>query len=144
MKIILFFFISAITLNTCENNSSEKIDNKIRLNDIWALKAIEDEMIDISELSGFQKQTVLEIHLKEMKIYGNDGCNNMFGSIESLDEKNIVFGAVGGTKMACPNMELSSKYNSVLVETKTYKLDDLNLYFYDADGNELLKYQKVD
>jgi len=119
----------------------KNIDKKMRLNDIWALKTIDGEMIDNEKQ---QKQPVLEIHLNEMKIFGNDGCNNMFGSIESLDEKNIAFSAIGGTKMACPSMDLSSKYTSALGKTKTYKLDGLLLYFYDADGNEILKYQKVD
>lgn len=122
----------------------KNIDAKMRLNDIWALKAINGETIDTAELSGMQKQPVLEIHLNDMKIFGNDGCNNMFGSIESLDEKNIVFGAMGGTKMACPNMKLSSKYITALGNTKSYKLDGLQLYFYDADGNEILRYLKVD
>jgi heat shock protein HslJ len=116
-------------------------DEKMRINDIWALKTMNGEAIDSNN---FQKHPVLEIHLNEMKIFGNDGCNNMFGNIESFDEKNIAFGAIGGTKMACPNMELSSKYTLALGKTKTYKLDGLQLYFYDADGNEVLKYQKVD
>ncbi|HPE82982.1 MAG: DUF4377 domain-containing protein [Aequorivita sp.] len=114
-------------------------DEKMRLNDTWALKSINNEAID-SET--FQKQPILEIQLNKMKIFGNDGCNNMFGSIKSLNENNITFGALGGTKMACPNMEISSKYTSVLGKTKTYKIDDLQLYFYDADGNELLRFEK--
>ena len=114
-------------------------DEKMRLNDTWALKSINNEAID-SET--FKKQPILEIQLNKMKIFGNDGCNNMFGSIKSLNENNITFGALGGTKMACPNMEISSKYTSVLGKTKTYKIDDLQLYFYDADGNELLRFEK--
>ncbi|MCB0468045.1 MAG: DUF4377 domain-containing protein [Aequorivita sp.] len=114
-------------------------DEKMRLDDTWALKSINNEAID-SET--FQKQPILEIQLNKMKIFGNDGCNNMFGSIKSLNENNITFGALGGTKMACPNMEISSKYTSVLGKTKTYKIDDLQLYFYDADGNELLRFEK--
>jgi heat shock protein HslJ len=113
-------------------------DEKMRLHDIWALRAIDGNMIDVGN---FQKHPVLEIHLNDMKIFGNDGCNTMFGSIETLDEKTIVFGAIGGTKMACSNMELSSKYTSGLEKTKTYKLDGLQLYLYDADGNELLRYE---
>ena len=110
----------------------------MRLHDIWALRAIDGNMIDVGN---FQKHPVLEIHLNDMKIFGNDGCNTMFGSIETLDEKTIVFGAIGGTKMACSNMELSSKYTSGLEKTKTYKLDGLQLYLYDADGNELLRFE---
>ena len=114
-------------------------DEKMRLDDTWTLKSINNEAID-SET--FKKQPILEIQLNKMKIFGNDGCNNMFGSIKSLNENNITFGALGGTKMACPNMEISSKYTSVLGKTKTYKIDDLQLYFYDADGNELLRFEK--
>lgn len=122
----------------------KNIDTKLRLNDIWALKAINGEIIDTEVFSGRQKQPVLELHLNEMKFLGNDGCNNVFGDIESLDENNLTFGPIGGTKMACPNMELSSKYNSALGKTKSYKLDSLQLFLYNAEGNELLRYQKVD
>ncbi|MCB0454035.1 MAG: DUF4377 domain-containing protein [Aequorivita sp.] len=114
-------------------------DEKMRLDDTWTLKSINNEAID-SET--FKKQPILEIQLNKMKIFGNDGCNNMFGSIKSLNKNNITFGALGGTKMACPNMEISSKYTSALGKTKTYKIDDLQLYFYDADGNELLRFEK--
>ena len=113
----------------------------MRLHDIWALKAINGEAID---RDNFQKQPVLEIHLNEMKIFGNDGCNTMFGAIQELDDQNINFGAMGGTKMACPNMALSSEYTAALGKAKTYKLDGLQLFFYDAEGNEVLKFQKVD
>lgn len=116
----------------------KNLDEKMRLHDIWALRAIDGNMIDVGN---FQKHPVLEIHLNDMKIFGNDGCNTMFGSIETLYEKTIVFGAIGGTKMACSNMELSSKYTSGLEKTKTYKLDGLQLYLYDADGNELLRFE---
>ncbi|MDC8001735.1 DUF4377 domain-containing protein [Aequorivita todarodis] len=119
----------------------KNLDEKMRLHDIWALKAMNGEAIDSDN---FQKQPVLEIHLNEMKIFGNDGCNTMFGAIQELDDQNINFGAMGGTKMACPNMALSSEYTAALGKTKTYKLEGLQLYFYDADGNELLKFQKVD
>lgn len=122
----------------------KNIDEKMRLNDIWALKAIDGEMIDATELSGMQKQPVLEINIIEMKIFGNDGCNSMFGNLESLDDKNIAFGPMGGTKMACPNMEFSSKYTTALSKTKTYKLDGLQLFFCDDEGNEVLKYQKAE
>lgn len=119
----------------------KNLDEKMRLHDIWALRAIDGNMIDVGN---FQKHPVLEIHLNDMKIFGNDGCNTMFGAIQELDDQNINFGAMGGTKMACPNMKLSSKYTSALGKAKTYKLDGLQLFFYDAEGNELLKFQKID
>ncbi|HBL80583.1 MAG TPA: heat-shock protein HslJ, partial [Aequorivita sp.] len=41
-------------------------------------------------------------------------------------------------------MALSSEYTAALGKAKTYKLDGLQLFFYDAEGNEVLKFQKVD
>jgi heat shock protein HslJ len=119
-------------------------DNKLQLNDIWALETIDGETIDLKNLSGRQERPVLEIHLNKMRISGNDGCNAMFGTIAKLDEKRISFTHLGGTLMACPNMELPDKYNNALGKTKTYKRNGLNLYFYDSEGNEVLRFKKVD
>lgn len=119
----------------------KNLDTKLLLNDIWALKAIDEVEID-AQL--FNKQLVIEINIPELKFSGNDGCNSLFGSIATLDENKLSFGSIGATKMACPNMELPTKYTQALEKTKTYKLEDLSLRFFDAQGNELLRYQKVD
>ncbi len=120
------------------------LDKKMRLNDIWALKAINGEAVDLKALTARQKQPVLEIHLSELKIIGNDGCNAIFGTIETLDENNISFGSIGSTRMACPDMTLPTQYTNALEKTKQYSLKDLHLYLYDSEGNELLKFLKVD
>jgi heat shock protein HslJ len=116
-------------------------DKSLRLHDIWALVSIGGEKINLQD---FQKHPVLEINLTENRIMGNDGCNNIFGSIKTVNDNQLEFSQMGGTKMACPNMDLSGNINSGLSKTHTYKLQKLELSLMDSVGIELLKYKKVD
>jgi len=44
------------------------------------------------------------LNFDKNKVFGSDGCNRIAGTIEQIDERNLVFGAMMGTKMACPDM----------------------------------------
>jgi heat shock protein HslJ len=87
---------------------------------------------------------VLEIFVAEKRIGGTDGCNSLYGTIETLNETHITFSKIGGTRMMCPNMELPNTFNTAVAKTSTYKIEKLHLYFYNAEGDELLKFVKVD
>ncbi|OAB78151.1 DUF4377 domain-containing protein [Cochleicola gelatinilyticus] len=123
-----------------------KTDSKIaiQLHDIWALQAMNGDVVRHNQFSGRNKQPVLEIFVEEKRIGGNDGCNSIFGSIETLTDKSIRFGTLGGTKMACPNMDLSAEYNKALQQVRSYKREELSLYFYNEADKEVLRYKKVD
>lgn len=127
---------------TDSNNTEQQSMNKsTKLHDIWALVSINGEDI---ELTDFRKHPTLEINTTENRAMGNDGCNSFTGELKQVDENALIFGKLAGTKMACPNMELSSKINSALNQTKGYELNNLRLTLLDAEGKELLKYKKVD
>ena len=100
-----------------------------------------DEDLDLNDAS---KLPTLKIDVADMRVSGNDGCNNIMGSIETLTATEFKFGMLAGTKMMCQDMEVPRKLGQWLPEVHTYKLTALKLYFYDADGNELLTYKKVD
>lgn len=122
----------------------KKADPAMRLHDIWALKEINGKALTPEQLEGRNKRPMLEIFIAEKRFGGNDGCNNLFGTIINVDESIIRFGMMGGTKMACPDMNLSSEYTQALQATTAYSIKNLELIFYDAQRNELLRFQKVD
>ena len=113
------------------------------LDDIWQVESINGEKIEVPEIADEDHELVLDIDLIEMKILGYDGCNNFHGTIETFENNAISLKLTGATKMMCPNMELPSNYKLALEKTKTYKIDGVQLYFYDVDGNELLKYKNA-
>lgn len=118
----------------------EKPPINVSLNDIWALEAIQQQELMLNDL----QRPVLEIHLKDSMLMGNDGCNGYFSSINELDYQNIVLGTVGSTKKMCADMSIPDNFHKNLHKIVSYKLHNLQLRFFDADGAELLVFRKVD
>ncbi|MDB9881802.1 META domain-containing protein [Bacteroidia bacterium] len=136
--IFLLIILSACNVN--KNNNTTSIDLNA-LHDIWALTALNGESFDRSST---RKHPTLEIHVADRKYMGNDGCNSIFGSIEKLTPDAIKFGMMAGTKMMCPNKQVSNDYAAALQAAASFKRKELNLYFFDNAGNEVLVYKKVD
>lgn len=129
-------------IRVLEKNKSKEF----LLDDIWTVKSINGEMIEIlkTENDNENHELVLAIDLLEMKILGYDGCNNFFGSIETPEQNVIDFKILGATKMVCPDMEIPLSYKNALMKTHTFKLTDDSLYFYDVGENQVLKFQKAE
>ncbi len=122
----------------------KKQEPTFRLHDIWALLAINNKDISSETKQKPNKQPSLEIFVAEKRIGGTDGCNSLFGSIETLTETQLSFSKMGSTKMMCPNMEIPDAFNKAMSATSTYKIEKSHLYFYNAEGDEVLQFVKVD
>jgi heat shock protein HslJ len=70
------------------------------------------------------------------KIMGNGGCNK-FSAPFTLDGTNLSFGNAMSTKMACPNLELESKFMSALSQVKSIKKVGSNFQLRDGAGKVL-------
>lgn len=150
MKIVVYAFL-IIQLYACGNSSElaeEKnpteapngVAKKILINDIWVAETILGERFEPND----EKMPQLEILIKENRFGGNDGCNTIGGSLKKLDNENLLFGLVLGTKMACPDMEVPRQFNLAIAETRTYKIEKLRLYLFDKEDKELMVLKKVD
>lgn len=116
----------------------KKQDPKLAIHDIWVNTHINGNEIDTKDAPN------LEINTTEMKIFGNNGCNSYNGQIKTLNSKAIEFKAIATTLMMCFDMTVPDNYDKALAETASYKKDGLTLLFYDKDGNEILRFKKVD
>jgi heat shock protein HslJ len=121
------------------NVVSKKPDPKIRLNDIWVATHINNSALDRSK-----KLPQIEMSLKKMQLMGTDGCNSIRCEINDLSENSISFGAMMGTKKMCSNMEVPNQFNNALAIVTSYNFKDLELSLYDQEGQEVLKFLKVD
>lgn len=110
-----------------------------RLHDIWLTATI-----DTNPINRMVMAPRLEIDLTEMKIFGNDGCNEFNGTIVNAASSSIKFGQISSTRKMCENMEITNKFNAALTKVATYKLDGLNLFLMDSDGKEVLSLIKGD
>lgn len=74
------------------------------------------------------------------KLTGNTGCNQMFGSFTTKQNK-INFKEIGATKMFCEGVK-ENEYLSLLNEVDSYKITQNQLTFSNKEGKEILKYSK--
>lgn len=113
--------------------------NDLRLNDIWGVVKLGgnplNKMVEVPRL---------EINLKEMKIMGNNGCNEYTGEIADLNDNKISFSKIITTQKMCLKMEVSNQFDEALLKTKSYKLEGTLLTFYDENNNELITFLKAD
>jgi heat shock protein HslJ len=116
-----------------------KTDNKVRIHDIWSAVRIGgypiNRMVNVPRL---------EINTRDMKIYGNDGCNEYFGSILELTDNHMSIGAVGSTRKMCPEMETPQRYIGALSTVESYVFDKDILILRDGEGKEVLAFIKSD
>lgn len=56
------------------------------------------------------------------KVYGYSGCNRIMGSVDvNAKAGTIDLGALGSTRMACPDMTMEQNVMSALAQVKSYK-----------------------
>lgn len=116
-----------------------KTDNRTKIHDIWSAVRIEG-----SPINSMVPVPRLEINTTEMKIYGNNGCNDYFGTLTNLTENSISFGKIGSTRKMCPEMEVPKRYDAALLKTRTFRFDGRALIFSDEEGEEILTFMKTD
>jgi heat shock protein HslJ len=122
------------------NIVSKRRDMTYRLNDIWVVTHMMNKKLDKTSL----RLPQLEFSLKNKKVIGTDGCNNVRGSIRLITDTELEFGPMMGTKKLCPQMDIPNTFNTIITEVRTYKLDGLNLLCFDKNNKEIMRCLKVD
>jgi len=118
---------------------SKEVDEILRINDIWLLEAMSE-----ANIAKGMKSMILEIHIADNRVLGNAFCNRFFGSIDKLTNREIKFGRIGSTRMACKDIALESDYLKLLENVSKYRIENNKLILFDTLGKEILRYKKVD
>ncbi len=140
-KLILVITLISFSVLACKTNKKDKAikieESQDLENRVWQLLSLVNENETI-KAKQFQRIPEINFSVSEMKISGNDGCNRMFGKIESIESNRISFGSIGGTKKYCPQtMQLTKAFLKALKLTYNYKISENKLSFFN-ENNELL------
>jgi heat shock protein HslJ len=144
MKSLFLFIYCTLTLISCNTNKNISESDFAHLQDIWAITSLSQNGLAVEADFSQGNRPVMELNITEMKMYGHDGCNDIFGPIKTLDSSSISFGNIAGTKMLCPNMTLPNAYIKALHQVKFYERKELVLTFFDEQHKETLRFRKVD
>jgi heat shock protein HslJ len=85
--------------------------------------------LDGTPIGATNKEPHMILQPAENRVSGNGGCNSFFGTFEHPAFSRIKFSAIGSTKMACPNMEVETRFFQALEQANNYtiKEDTLSL-----------------
>lgn len=141
LVLISFFTLISSFMVGCASTQSNQLDASYRLHDIWAL----EQVAGVSVKPGnYRQQPTMEINITEMRVMGNDGCNNYSGQVKTADDSHLVFGPLAGTRKFCPDMEIPDLLGSALANVQQYQIENLRLHLLDANSEELMVFRKVD
>ena len=119
--------------------STKEAGVDVRLHDIWALESINGE--EFIRKNQTNNHPLIEIYLKEERLHGNAGCNNINGKVD-VDGNNISFSNIITTEMACPG-DLEQRFLAALESIDNYKIEKLRLLLYEGE-KERLVFRKID
>ena len=93
----------------------------------WALLELNGKPITVR---ANDKAPYLELNSEKGSAYGFGGCNRFFGSYEATD-RSLKFGAMGATRMACPEgIHQEQELFTVLGSTTRYEIHGSKLLLF--------------
>lgn len=127
-----------VTLQSCSTqNPNNPQTFNLELSGSYTLEYINEVNID----EGFpNKRPTLTLESVSKKLTGNTGCNQMFGSF-TTEQNKISFSGLGMTKMFCEGVS-ESAYTKNLEQVASYRFDNDKLSFFDDKGKELLRFTR--
>jgi heat shock protein HslJ len=139
MKTIqLFILLISTLLFSCSSKETEKID-VMRLHDIWALISIKGEKIELHQ--DLKNLPMIEIYVKDERVYGNTSCNSFNGKVY-IDGNKISFFNIITTEMACPG-NLEQRFLSAIESIDNYKIEKMRLFLFKEEA-ETMVFRKID
>ena len=116
-------------------------DADIRLHNIWVVEMVNGvKLIPGDYANGLP---VLELFVKEQRVGGNDGCNQIGGTFTAT-ASTISFSHLTGTKMACPGKENGVQIGKML-SGKTYQyIFEKNHLILKQENREVLVLKNID
>lgn len=136
MKWLTLLFV----ICSCTPMKSQLAKSQSSIHDIYVLIEAHGQIVK----GKINKQSTLEINLTDMKIMGNDGCNDFSGKIarHTPSEQRLEFAELIATEMYCD--EVSNKVGNSFYNVKKYQREGMILKLLSEDDKVLLTYEKVD
>lgn len=105
----------------------------------WTLTRLGDHAI---RGSGTHPAPSLTLHTDPPRFSGSGGCNRLMGGYV-LTGDSLTFGAIAGTKMACPGgMDTEAAFVAALTQVRAWRVVGRLLELRDAQGTVLARFEE--
>ena len=121
-KIIFFLFllILGLTIVNCGSKKTQRIDF---FHTHWSLQEIDGKSYSQPAES---KSIYIQFFEQDKLAKGFAGCNAFFGNFKWKKNK-FEIGAIGSTRMMCPEADFENRFLALLGEIETYEIVDMQL-----------------
>lgn len=140
-KVFVSIYMACIVLVMFSCRSAKEVVSLSSMNGDWNIIEINGTAVVPAEgtplpFIGFDTTTG--------KVYGNSGCNRLMGSFDvKAPAGSIDLGALGSTRMMCPDMTIEQNVLSALAQVKGYKkLGKDNMALCNAANRPVILLQK--
>ena len=118
-KVIVSIFIASAALVMFSCRSSKEALSLSSMNGEWNIIEINGSAVVPGQ---GQQLPFIGFDTTTGKVYGYSGCNRIIGSVDvNAKPGTIDLGALGSTRMACPDMTLEQNVLGALAQVKGYK-----------------------
>lgn len=107
----------------------------------WKLTSMEG--IPAEAIDAEEENFVLLFDGEELLVAGRTNCNRFFGSYVAEEDGGLVFGDLGMTRMACPDMEYEDLFAQMLDKVDGYSIRGEELSLLDEGGAVLARFRAV-
>jgi heat shock protein HslJ len=125
MRVFFLFMLSVILLQAC---SPRIAPDQYWSGKRWILVELKEVPV---QLSDSRRDAYLEFNDGEKRFAGNGGCNHISGNY-TLDGKELSFGEVISTKMACPDLAFETTFLETLKDVDRFEMEDDDLVLKDG------------
>lgn len=107
----------------------------------WKITTVEGQPI---KPKAGEKEAFIGFNVKENRLYGNTGCNNLVGGIQADAKKGTMsFGQTGSTRMMCPDMDTEQKVLGAMGKVVGYEVSkDGKMSLKAEDGTVVMTLEK--
>lgn len=116
--------------------------DKSKLEGEWKLKNI-DGVEASSKFAGEGAEVpTISFSLTDNKVSGYSGCNR-YNATFTIDNDQLIVGAIMSTKMACPNMEGEAQFTQAISDTSSISIPNDNILQLAKNGTVILEFEKL-
>lgn len=108
----------------------------------WKLKTLAGKPVEMGENQEREVHFILK--QSDNQIQGFSGCNRFMGTYRLKSDHKIEFNGMAGTLKACPEVDFNeNEFLHLFTEMDHYRLNNDQLAFITADGEELATFEAV-
>ena len=132
ISILIATVVMSLAVGCCSCRKGK--NNKPLVGTEWQLMRMMGQDVDVDDT-----QFVFQFSA-DGSFSGVGACNRMMGNYSTTEKRDIKFGALAGTRMMCPKVNLEAEFTKIVGQVTHYDIDgDMLLLFSNGELHAVFK-----